>query len=74
MTNNTKPYIVEEAKDAKGNRSWIVRGPDGHIANRHYHPNKKDANNHAKLCNTLFGVPDTETGTGSVSASPQGSE
>jgi len=48
-------YKVETTKDKKGNTAWIIRCPDGGIANQYQHPSKQSADRHCEICNVFFG-------------------
>lgn len=53
-------YCVEEVTERKAGgaikTTWVVRCPDGTIANNFHHTKPADAKKHAKICNA-FCVP-----------------
>jgi hypothetical protein len=59
-----KRYTVERIEEKAGKRkrvySWIVRCPDGSIANDFHHPTEKSAQRHCDNCNA-FCLPKGET-------------
>lgn len=48
----TDRYTVERTSH-KGRPAWIVRAPDGRIANEHYHDTPGGARQHCEVCNAF---------------------
>ena len=47
-------YVVEPSKDKK-DPGWVVKCPDGVIANSFVHKTEVAANKHCAYCNAFFG-------------------